>query len=117
MHSNINEKIVDLASLFKTKVKINVVDGIIGAELNETSGNPVEMNLVIAGSDMVAVDTVASAVMGIDPRKVRYLSLAEDRGWIVLEINGAEKDIEAGITWVISKGVRVDPADGESTKT
>jgi ABC-type methionine transport system ATPase subunit len=44
-------------------------------------------------------------------------NLTEDRGWILLEINGAEKDIEAGITWAISKGVRVDPADGDSTNT
>ena len=35
--------------------------------------------------------------------------LAENRGWIVLEIDGKEEDIEAGIAWVISKGVRVDP--------
>ncbi len=40
--------------------------------------------------------------------------LAENRGWIILELNGDEKDIEAGIAWVISKGVRVDPA-GEET--
>ena len=33
----------------------------------------------------------------------------EDRGWIELELEGAERDIEAGIAWAISKGVRVDP--------
>jgi hypothetical protein len=33
----------------------------------------------------------------------------EDRGWIELELEGEEKDIEAGIAWLISKGVRVDP--------
>ena len=33
----------------------------------------------------------------------------EDRGWIELELEGAEEDIEAGIAWAISKGVRVDP--------
>ena len=33
----------------------------------------------------------------------------EDRGWIELELEGAEKDIEAGISWAISKGVRIDP--------
>ena len=32
----------------------------------------------------------------------------EDRGWIELEVEGKEKDIEAGIAWLISKGVRVD---------
>jgi hypothetical protein len=33
----------------------------------------------------------------------------EDRGWIELELEGEAKDIEAGISWAISKGVRVDP--------
>jgi hypothetical protein len=34
---------------------------------------------------------------------------SEDRGWIELELVGKEKDIEAGVAWLISKGVRVDP--------
>ncbi|MCJ7426498.1 MAG: NIL domain-containing protein [Dehalococcoidales bacterium] len=33
----------------------------------------------------------------------------ESKGWIELELEGTEKDIEAGIVWAISKGVRVDP--------
>jgi len=37
-------------------------------------------------------------------------NLTEDRGWIVLELDGKEEDIEAGIAWAISKGVRVDPS-------
>ena len=40
---------------------------------------------------------------------IRQAELAEDRGWIILELNGKDKDIEAGLTWAISKGVRVDP--------
>lgn len=42
---------------------------------------------------------------------IRQAELTEDRGWIVLELNGEDKDIEAGLTWAISKGVRVDPVD------
>jgi hypothetical protein len=33
----------------------------------------------------------------------------ESKGWIELELEGTEKDIEASIVWAISKGVRVDP--------
>ena len=36
--------------------------------------------------------------------------LTEDKGWIVLELDGKEEDIEAGIAWATSKGVRVDPS-------
>jgi ABC-type methionine transport system ATPase subunit len=43
---------------------------------------------------------------------IRQAELAEDRGWIVLEIEGKDKDIEAGIAWAISKGVRVDLVNG-----
>lgn len=90
MHSRINEKIADLASLFKDKVKINVIDGLVGVEVDETSGNPVKMNLIIAGRDIVAVDVVGTAVMGIDPKRVKYLSLAEERGLGVSNIKEIE---------------------------
>ena len=39
--------------------------------------------------------------------------LIEERGWIVLELEGKEEDIEAGIAWVTSKGVRVAPVTGD----
>lgn len=90
MHNQINEKIVDLSSYFIDKVKVNVVDGLVGAEVDETSGHPVEMNLIIAGRDMVAVDSVASSVMGIDPLKVKYLNLAEEKGLGVSNIDEIE---------------------------
>ena len=40
--------------------------------------------------------------------------LTEDRGWIVLELDGKEEEIEAGITWATSKGVKVEPIGDES---
>jgi len=44
---------------------------------------------------------------------IRQADLAEDRGWIVLELDGEDQDIEAGIAWAISRGVRVDPVSGD----
>jgi len=38
------------------------------------------MNLVIAGTDPVAVDAVGTAVMGIEPTEVKHLVLAEKKG-------------------------------------
>jgi uncharacterized protein (DUF362 family) len=90
MHGDIDAKIVDLVSVFKDKVKLNVVDGLIGAETDEVRGTPVEMNLLIAGSDMVAVDTVSTAIMGIDPRKVPYLQLAAQRGLGISDLHQIE---------------------------
>jgi hypothetical protein len=44
---------------------------------------------------------------------IRRADVSENRGWVVLEMEGEEKEIEDGITWVISKGVRVDPVIGD----
>ncbi len=35
--------------------------------------------------------------------------VTEDRGWVVLELDGEDEEIEAGITWAISKGARIEP--------
>jgi len=78
IHNPLNEKIVDLASIIKPSVA--VIDGIIAGEGHETSGNPAEMNLIIAGTDPVAVDAIGAAVMGIPPESVKHLRLAEERG-------------------------------------
>jgi len=40
--------------------------------------------------------------------------VTEERGWVILELDGRDEDIEAGITWVTSKGVRVEPISDES---
>ncbi len=44
---------------------------------------------------------------------IRRADISENKGWVVLELEGEEKDIETGIAWVISKGVRVDPVTGD----
>jgi ABC-type methionine transport system ATPase subunit len=44
---------------------------------------------------------------------IHRADIAEDRGWMVLELEGEEEDIEQGIAWMTSKGVRVDAAIGD----
>ena len=44
---------------------------------------------------------------------IRRADVSENRVWVVLELEGKEEDIEQGITWVTSKGVRVDPVIGD----
>ena len=39
-------------------------------------------------------------------------NVTEDQGWCLLELEGQNEDIEAGITWAISRGVRVEPTNG-----
>ncbi len=41
---------------------------------------------------------------------IRRADVSEIKGWMMLELEGEEKEIEDGIAWVTSKGVRVNPA-------
>jgi hypothetical protein len=42
---------------------------------------------------------------------IHRANATEDRGWIEVELEGEEKDIEAGIGWAVDKGIRVDRID------
>jgi ABC-type methionine transport system ATPase subunit len=44
---------------------------------------------------------------------IRRADVNGDKGWVVLELEGKEENIERGIVWVTSKGVRVDPVVGD----
>ena len=78
MHSSLHKKVADLAGLINPR--FSVIDGIIGAEGNEISGDPVPMGVIIAGTDYVAVDTVGSAVMGYSPNECTYLQYGAEKG-------------------------------------
>ena len=47
---------------------------------------------------------------------IHLADISEDIGWVVLELEGEEKDIEEGIAWATSKGMRVDPAGEDITE-
>jgi uncharacterized protein (DUF362 family) len=79
MHNGrLSKNIADLASAVTPH--LTVIDGIIAGEGHETSGNPVKMNLVIAGMDPVAVDAVGAAVMKVSPMKVKHLVHSMEKG-------------------------------------
>lgn len=44
---------------------------------------------------------------------IRRADVTADRGWVILELDGELTEIEKGIGWVASKGVRVDPVEGD----
>jgi len=73
------EGAVDLVSHFKPVFA--VVDAIIGQEgMGPLLGLPVEMGLVVAGRDLVAVDAIAGRVMGFAPDEVPITVTAAARG-------------------------------------
>ena len=44
---------------------------------------------------------------------IRRADVREDMGWVVLELDGEDSEIERGLEWVGSTGVRVDPVSGD----
>lgn len=44
---------------------------------------------------------------------IRRADVREDIGWVVLELDGEDAEIERGLAWVSTTGVRVDPVSGD----
>ncbi len=55
--------------------------------------------------------------LGHDFRVVTHIcraDITEDRGWVILDMEGADEDIEQGLAWVTAKGVEVDLVEEEA---
>jgi hypothetical protein len=80
---------VDLLTLVKPGLAI--IDGTIGQEgLGPMQGDPVELGIIIAGKDLVAVDTVACTIMGFDPEEIPLIVAAADAGLGTSDLNNIE---------------------------
>lgn len=44
---------------------------------------------------------------------IRRADISEETGWVELELVGRNKDIDEGLTWVTSRGIRVDQISSE----
>lgn len=44
---------------------------------------------------------------------IRRADVREDMGWVVLVLEGEKDEIERGLEWVSSTGVRIDPVGGD----
>jgi uncharacterized protein (DUF362 family) len=76
--------VVDINMLFKPR--LSIVDAILCQEgLGPIFGHPVEMNLIVAGKDLVAVDSICGQIMGYEPEEVLITTFAADRGLGVMD--------------------------------
>lgn len=76
----INKKLADL--LYLIKPDLILIDGIIGGEGNTPAPvDPVDSHVVISGTNSVAVDSVGTRIMGLDPKKVPLMKEAVKRGF------------------------------------
>jgi uncharacterized protein (DUF362 family) len=80
--------IVDLTAIFKPSLCI--IEGLVGEELKEWKGPPVESNLLVVGNNAVATDAIGTLTMGFNPEaefpetpflyEISHIKLAESIG-------------------------------------
>jgi uncharacterized protein (DUF362 family) len=79
-HMNgISKVIVDINTVIKPA--LTVIDGFVAMEgRGPSDGDPVKMDLIIAGKDVVATDATAARVMGFDPMEISHIRTAYKKG-------------------------------------
>ncbi|MFB3787532.1 MAG: DUF362 domain-containing protein [bacterium] len=78
-YNSVEREIVDLASI--APADYCLVDALVCKEQGKTASHPpVRRNLVLAGADMVAVDTICARLMGLNPDSVPHLNNAAREG-------------------------------------
>jgi uncharacterized protein (DUF362 family) len=80
-------RLIDTAQVIKPS--LNLVEGIVGREgTGFQRGRNRPLGLVVAGINMVAVDSLTSYLMGFDPQRLVYLRMAAEAG---LGVNDLDK--------------------------
>jgi uncharacterized protein (DUF362 family) len=78
-HRQLHHNIVDFAAAYPPS--LSIVDGIIGMEgKGPVSGTPVRAGVVLFGTNPVATDHAVAKVMGINPNKIKILTIARNQG-------------------------------------
>jgi len=88
MHQNFDSKIIDLLGTISPD--LNIVDGIVGMEGQEIHGKAVGANVLVAGNDFVAVDSVCTRIMGFDSGEVRHVERAGEYGFGCADLDRIE---------------------------
>lgn len=79
-----NSTIAEL--LHQHQPNLAVIDAFFAMEGDgPTRGEPVRMEMALAGDDCVSVDRIACELMGIEARDIGYLVMAADRGYGVFD--------------------------------
>ncbi|HEY0252002.1 MAG TPA: DUF362 domain-containing protein, partial [Kofleriaceae bacterium] len=75
----LNEKIADLQHIIQPQ--FIAIDGITAGEGRMLTPTPFDLGLIIMGNSQVAFDAVCCAIIGLDPRSVDHIRLAEEHGF------------------------------------
>jgi len=85
IHAFIQKSIIDLNTV--KLPDFGVIDGIVANEIDECVSYPVKMGVVLASKDCVALDSVASKIMGMNPEDVLHIWHAGKRGLGIADIS------------------------------
>ncbi len=76
-HTKIDPILSDIVKTFPPT--LCVVDAIVGLEgFGPFHGEPIRLDLIVAGDNAVATDAVMANIMGFDPKKIMHLRLASE---------------------------------------
>jgi len=89
LHKDIHEYLPDLNRALRSHLtivdatRVLIANGPQGGRLEDVKA----LNTVVAGSDVVAVDSVACTLFGLGPKDVRYVWLAQEAGLGVADLD------------------------------
>ncbi len=88
-HKGVHKVIHDLNRV--ARMAYCIIDGTLGMEGNgPIKGEPVRLGVVVAGRNLLAVDTVGCHIMGIDPREVDHLAYLAEAGYGPIDISAVD---------------------------
>jgi len=77
----LHSALAEVARLLRPRVTATVIDATTAYEgMGPASGTPVALGLLIASRDILAADSVACNLMGIDPQQARLIRFCAERG-------------------------------------
>lgn len=89
MHGNFKDQysfanyLVDIFETLKSKICLNVIDGVQGMEgEGPTGGTPITVNCMLASCNAYALDLVMQNIMGVNPSQMPLVSVELERGLI-----------------------------------
>ncbi len=95
----------------KARPKFTIIDGLEGLQGNgHTKGDPIDHRIAIAGTDVMAVDRVASGCMGVDSADMGYLNFSAEAGLgktdlTRIKIIGSEKPADHIVKYRLNQNI------------
>jgi len=75
----ISDVVVDINTVIHPA--LTVIDGFVAMEgRGPTDGDPVKMDLIVSGKDVVATDATTARAMGFDPKEISHIRKAGEKG-------------------------------------